>query len=126
MTEDGVLEGSLIAESLRPGTQLVIEGLSVTKIARAGVADTAPGQPPVWTGIWFRAPAGTAAVLTRQLEAALAQPGWYADFRIGEDITVVFPGRSFRYRRGDKAAEQEARTHAASLDIPHNQLDWGQ
>jgi hypothetical protein len=37
---------------------------------------------------------------------------------------VVFPGRVFRYRRGDEAARAQAQEHGRQLGIPEHQLDW--
>ena len=37
---------------------------------------------------------------------------------------VVFPGRIFRYPRGDDVGRAEAETHGRQLAIPESQLDW--
>ncbi len=37
---------------------------------------------------------------------------------------VIFPGRVFRYPRGDHAARTEAEAFAVTLGIPAPQLDW--
>jgi hypothetical protein len=36
----------------------------------------------------------------------------------------VFPGRVFRYPRGDAAAREEAKAFGRELGIPEPQLDW--
>ena len=37
---------------------------------------------------------------------------------------VVFPGRIFRYPRGDRAGRAEAEAYGRQLAIPETQLDW--
>ena len=37
---------------------------------------------------------------------------------------MVFPGRVFRYRRGDVAARQAAQEHGRRCGVPESQLDW--
>jgi len=54
----------------------------------------------------------------------LDQPGWYADFRSDTETFVVFPGRVFRYHRGDAAARAATQTYGSQLGIPQPQLDW--
>jgi hypothetical protein len=38
--------------------------------------------------------------------------------------TVVFPGKVFRYPRGDQAGREEAKAHGRSVGVPEPQLDW--
>jgi hypothetical protein len=37
---------------------------------------------------------------------------------------VVFPGRFFRYPRGDKAGRAQAQSYGRSFGVPEAQLDW--
>jgi hypothetical protein len=37
---------------------------------------------------------------------------------------VIFPGRVFRYRRGDETRRAEAQTYGRQLAVPEPQLDW--
>ena len=37
---------------------------------------------------------------------------------------IVFPGRIFRYPRGDEAARAQAQAYGRQLAIPEPQLDW--
>ena len=55
-----------------------------------------------------------------------ADGGWYADFTSSDHHVVVFAGRVFRYRRGDAAAQAEARAYGRSLGVPDHQLDWSE
>lgn len=52
------------------------------------------------------------------------QPGWYADFRSPTETFVVFPGRIFRYPRGEVTGRAAAEAHGRILGVPGSQLDW--
>ncbi|MEV6302102.1 hypothetical protein AB0M02_21990 [Actinoplanes sp. NPDC051861] len=122
-----MLHGRIIAESLRPGTELAVPGLGLARVARVDVsAGAAPGQPRVWTLIDVVAPGASAGALAGALSAALhTEGGWYADFRDSGDHVVVFAGRIFRYRVGDHAGRQEAIAYGRTVGVPDGQLDWG-
>jgi hypothetical protein len=119
-----MLEGTLIAESLRPGVMLDAVPLTVRAITRAVPGGTTPDQPPTWTLISFEVSESDADSLARALAASLAGPGWYADFRSATQTYVVFPGRVFRYPRGDEAERSKAMAHGRTVAIPDSQLDW--
>jgi hypothetical protein len=119
-----MIEGTLIAESLRAGTNLKNLRLVVRAISRFQVQDTTADQPGTWTTFDFEADEAQAAELAAAFAEALDQPGWYADFRSPAETFVVFPGRVFRYPRGDEAGRAEAQAHGRRLAIPEPQLDW--
>ena len=120
-----VIEGVLIAESLRTGTRLEDVALTVRAIARADDGDTDAGQPLTWTFIEFEAPLEEAERLAAALSRSLDQRlGWYCDFRSATETFVVFAERVFRYRRGDKDGRSNAEAHARSMGVPESQLDW--
>jgi len=120
-----VLDGVLVAESLRTGAVLAGVPPRVTKIARIEVPRAAPGQPRQWTLIDFAADEHDAERLADLLAAALAPTGgWYVNYSTAEEAFVVFPGRIFRYVRGDLGGREQAEIHARSLGIPEAQLDW--
>ena len=120
-----VIEGVLIAESLRTGTRLEDVALTVRAIARADDGDTDAGQPLTWTFIEFEAPLEEAERLAAALSRSLDQRlGWYCDFRSPTETFVVFAERVFRYPRGDKDGRSEAEAHARSVGVPESQLDW--
>ncbi|MEU4424868.1 hypothetical protein AB0F81_29970 [Actinoplanes sp. NPDC024001] len=121
-----MLHGRIIAESLRPGAELDVPGLTLTRVSRQDVSGSvAAGQPPVWTLIDVAAPAASAGPLAAALSTALAaEGGWYADFRDGPDHVVVFAGQIFRYAVGDTAGRQEAVDYGRSVGVPDHQLDW--
>jgi hypothetical protein len=121
-----MIEGTLIAESLRVGTNLENLRLTVRKISRHRQDDTTPGEPEIWTLLEFEAGEADADDLAQTFAGALDyQPvAWYADFRSPAETFVVFPGRIFRYPRGDHAGRAEAEAHGRQLAIPESQLDW--
>ena len=121
-----MLTGRIIIESLRVGSELRIPGLVTTWISRQDVSSsTAPFQPDTWTLLDFEAPDEQYDALVAALSDALAAgQGWYADFRVGDDHVVVYPGRVFRYRAGDSAGRAEAMEYGRKEGIPENQLDW--
>ncbi len=117
-------QGILILESLKVGATLDGHSLLVRKLTRQTVETASPDQPPVWTLLEFEVPDSQAVALAKALSEALDQPGWYADFHNDHENFVVFPGRIFRYPRGDQACRTEAQSHGRTLSIPEPQLDW--
>jgi hypothetical protein len=124
--DDGaMLRGAIVAESLRLGA--VIEGvpLLVRRLERvdAGLGE----QPPHWTLLWFEAADTDADRLAEMLSDALdSDEGWYADFHSDSEVTVVFHGRVFRYRRGDAGERAKVEEYARSVGVPEAQLDWAE
>ncbi|MEY9956770.1 hypothetical protein [Streptacidiphilus sp. MAP5-52] len=120
-----MLQGVLIAESLREGTELADVPLTVIKITRLAVDTIAPGQPRTWTLMEFTAAESDAAVLAEQLAASLSTTGgWYVDFHTQAESFVVFPNRIFRHPRGDADGRRRAQDHGRQIGIPEAQLDW--
>jgi hypothetical protein len=119
-----VIRGAILAESLKPGTGFDGHGMRITRCARYEVTNAADYQPPIWTLIEFEAPASGSDALARELADSLLSPGWYANWNSDAEATVVFPGRIFRYPRGDQAGREEAQAHGRSVGVPESQLDW--
>jgi hypothetical protein len=120
-----MIEGTLIAESIRAGAELAGVRLVTTKISRAAVGDASAGQPELWTLIEFEAPEDDARDLADALARALEeQHGWYADFRTPEETFVVYCGRVFRYPRGDSEGRAEAVAYGRAHGVPEHELDW--
>jgi hypothetical protein len=121
-----MIEGGLIAESLRVGTSLENLDLTVRKISRVQPLDVTPGEPEIWTVLDFVADEAGADELAHTFAATLDdQPvAWYADFRTPAETFVVFPGRIFRYPRGDRVGRAEAEAYGRQLGIAETQLDW--
>jgi hypothetical protein len=119
-----MIEGTLIAESLRTGTKLENLKLSVRAISRSRAVGATAAQPDTWTVLEFEADEAEAEELARAFADALDQPGWYVDFRSPAETFVVYPGRVFRYPRGDDTGRARAQAHGRQLAIPEPQLDW--
>lgn len=121
-----MLKGTLLVESLRVGAELRVAGLTLTRLSRQDFSESvSAGQPPVWTVIGFEADDDVAGVLAQSLsESLLPEGGWYADFKTSHEHLVVFAGRIFRYRRGDRAGRAEAVAYGISVGVPEGQLDW--
>ena len=120
-----MLSGTLLAESIRVGSELSIDGLTVSKIFRKDFPDEPPGMPTTWTFIEFQAEDERADEIAQKLADVLtAQGGWFADFGVGGDHVVIFAGKVFRYRNGDEAGRAEATEYGLSVGCPADQLDW--
>jgi hypothetical protein len=122
--ETFMIEGTLIAESLRVGTTLEDMKLTVRKISRYRADGTTPDQPDIWTTLDFEADEAGARELAEAFAGVLDEPGWYVNFQSPAESFVVFPGRIFRYPRGDQAGRADAEAYGRQLAIPEPQLDW--
>jgi hypothetical protein len=119
-----MIDGTLITESLRVGTTLDDLRLTVRKISRYRAGGTTQDQPAVWTVLEFEAAEEGAAELARAFADGLAEPGWYVNFQSPAESFIVFPGRIFRYPRGDPSGRADAQAHGRRLAIPDPQLEW--
>ena len=119
-----MLQGALIAESIRPGTSLQDLRLIVRQITRHAPDGTTDEQPPVWTDIYFEADQKDAYDLAAKLADALDVYGRYADFRSPTETVVVYRHKIFRYPRGNAAGRAEAVAHGRAHGVPGHQLDW--
>jgi hypothetical protein len=119
-----VVEGTVIVESLRAGTDLRDINITIRNIRRVPVTGVTDEQPAVWSLLDFTVSDDAVSALIAALSAALLERGWYTDLRSDAETFVVFPGRVFRYDRGDHLARARARKFGASLRIPEAQLDW--
>ena len=121
--------GTLIAESLRPGTTLDGGPLTVHVIERVepdNISDEqrAAGIPPRWTLLHFEVADAEAPALADALVAIVDEPGWYVDFHTAAETFVVFAGRAFRYATGDANGRAEAEARARACGVPDAQIDW--
>lgn len=124
-TVSSMIEGTLIAESIRVGEELGAVPLVVRKIRRSPQGDVPAGQPEIWTLIEFEADEQDAGGLADALAKVLEREhGWYVDFRTPEETFVVYSGKAFRYPRGDSAGRAEAEEYGRSVGVPEDQLDW--
>ncbi len=121
----GRIRGVLLAESLQTGASFDGHGMHVIRCSRYAVSGTSEDQPEIWTAIEFDAPEGASELLAEDLSQALAGPGgWYVNWSSADDVTVVFRGKVFRYRRGDQAGRAAAEEHGRKRGVPEAQLDW--
>ncbi|MGI5228612.1 hypothetical protein [Actinoallomurus sp. CA-142502] len=119
-----MLTGVLVAESPREGGVLSGVPLQVRRIERGPAPEPESGQSLRWTILEFAAPEDDAGRLAEALAACLEPAGgWYADFNTAAEAFVVFPGRVFRYPRGDGARRAEVAAYARSVGVPEPQLD---
>jgi hypothetical protein len=123
-----MLHGRLLTESLRVGVDVRVPALRVVRLGRRDVSGSASAaQPRVWTFLDFEAPDEVADELAKALADSLVEEqGWYADFVVGDDHVIVFPGRFFRYAKGDQAGRDAAVEHGRAAGVPAHQLDWGE
>jgi hypothetical protein len=120
-----MIEGTLIAESIRVGEELEGVRLVTRKISRSAAGDASVGQSELWTFIEFEAEDSDASLLAHALAKVLdRQCGWYTDFRTPDETFVVYSGRVFRYPRGDSSGRAEAVAYGRSVGVPEHQLDW--
>jgi len=120
-----MIDGTLIAESLRAGTNLEDLSLTVRKISKYRAAGTTPEQPEVWTVFEFEADEAAGDDLAQAFAGALDDdPVWYVNFQSPSLAYVVYPGKIFRYPRGDQAGRERAQAYGRQKAIPEPQLDW--
>jgi hypothetical protein len=62
------------------------------------------------------------AAQTNPSDGASAQS---ASYRCHRPTLVVFAGKVFRYRKGDRAARDEVVAYGRAAGTPEHQLDWG-
>jgi hypothetical protein len=73
-----MLQGTLIAESIRPGTSLDDLNLIVRQITRHAPDGTTDEQPPIWTDIYFAWASGGAAVCVVPVPPGVRRALWVA------------------------------------------------
>jgi hypothetical protein len=119
-----MFSGALIMESLRAGTRLPDLNVTVREIYRFRPEGTAAYQPDTWSVVELEVSDADMPMLAERLAVGLLEPGWYASFRSPVETFIVFPGRVFRYPRGDEAGRTEAQAHGRIVGVPERQLDW--
>ncbi len=118
-----MIEGTLMAESLRIGAEVETK-LTLRRISKYRAEGTTPEQPDVWTVLAFEADETNGDGLAIAFADALEEGPWYVNFQSPATSFVVFPGRIFRYPRGDAEGRLDAQDHGRRLGIPDPQLDW--
>ncbi len=123
-----MIKGTLIVESLREETSLTEFRFIVTEVSRGrpklSPQQIAAGIAPVWCVIVFEIEDDRAEQLAGVLARELDPIGWYANFSSPRETYIIYPGRVFRYPRGDPQRRAEAQEYGRRLGIPEPQLDW--
>jgi hypothetical protein len=120
-----MIEGALIAESIRPGSRLAGVPMTVREIRRYTLTEPGPDQPSTWTLLEFEAADAQAGPLATALAGCLLRDGgWYCDFHSDTDKYVVYADRVFHYRRDDEAGHAAAADYGRAVGVPERQLDW--
>lgn len=115
------LSGTLIVEILNVESVIDVP-LTITRLQRlASWPDSGSAR---WTIIDFVCPESHTDRLAEQLATSMMPGGYYADFATDSVKYVVFPNRTFRYRRDDEEARAAAQAHARRAGVPEARLQW--
>ncbi len=114
-------KGILLKESLKD--ESVLEDLEVVKTETWNVENAADYQPDVWTAVYFKGEADEADETAERLSGVL-KPRWYINFSVDNKVYLMFPGKVFKYEKGDKKEREKIKEYARSLNISESQLDW--
>ena len=114
--------GLLLKESLKDKD--VLDLIQITKTETWNVDNATDFQPKIWTAIYFEGDESKIDFIASKLSQSLKER-WYINISTENDAYVIFPNKIFKYTEGDKQKEREAIEYGKSLDIPNNQLDWG-
>ena len=118
-----MLKGLLLKESL---IQLdILNRLQVTGSETWNIQNPADYQPSVWTAVRFETDDRQADHLAEELSRFL-KPRWFIDASTDSLVYVIFPGKVFKYPKGDQEQREVARQYGLRLEIPERQLDWGE
>ena len=60
----------------------------------------------------------------KELSNQLKPEKWYAHFWDEQNITAIFPGKTFKFSRTDKTTWQPAIEYGQGIGIPPEQLDF--
>ncbi|MFL7793603.1 MAG: hypothetical protein AB8I69_15785 [Anaerolineae bacterium] len=118
-----MFKGLLLLESLRD--EGVLDLVKVTKIEVWDVENAVDWQPKRWTAISLEGESERADEVAEAMGQAI-KPAWYANFSTETHVYVVFEGRVFKYVKGDAKARAEAQSHAITVGVPGDQVDWGE
>ncbi len=116
--------GLIIREGLKPDTILEEIGLKIVKTKEWNVGKRAADfQPTTWHAIYVEGDEERIGSVADEISRTLL-PKWYANFSNTTTEYVVFPGKVFIHKKGDKEDAAEAIEYGRSLGLPEHQLDW--
>jgi hypothetical protein len=125
LTQDDIIfKGLILKESLEDTR--VLDLLHITRTETWQVSNAAQHQPAAWTALSFEANESQADSLARHMSRSLKAEGWYVNASTATHVYVIFPGKVFKYRKGDTAQRETAKRYGRSLSIPESQLDWSE
>jgi hypothetical protein len=116
-----MFRGLLLKESLNELS--LLDSLQITKTETWQVSNAVPGQPTTWTAITFAAADSEVDELAGRISLAL-KAKWYVNGSTDVLVYVIFPGKVFKYRKGDAEQRAAAQAFGRSVGIPEGQLDW--
>jgi hypothetical protein len=118
-----MFQGTLIVESMIPGSTLTGVPLVVREVSRS---EPLPNrEPTIWSAIEFEGDDSVAEALADRLAAILDhEGGWYANFSSASETFVVYHGKIFRYPRGDAEGRAQAQAYGRAHGVPERELDW--
>jgi hypothetical protein len=123
-----MIRGTILLESLRADAKITGFRFVVREVRRGrpklSPQQVAAGIPAIWSAIDFELKDEKAGEFAQTLSEILDPVGWYVNFSSDTETYVIFPGRVFRYKRGDPQGRAEAQAHGRTLGIPEHQLDW--
>jgi hypothetical protein len=119
-----MLKGLILKESLED-TRL-LGRLTITRTETWQVGNAAEYQPSVWTAVSFEVDEGQAESIAEEISRSLKAQGWYVNASTETLVYVIFPGKVFKYVKGDGAQREAARSYGRLLNIPESQLDWSE
>lgn len=99
-------------------------GLRIVKTKRWIIGERATEfQPKIWHAIFVEGAEERIDSVANKISRTLL-PKWYANFSDTTTEYVVFPGKVFKHKKGDKEDATEAIEYGRSLGLPEHQLDW--
>jgi hypothetical protein len=119
-----MLQGLILKESLEDTG--VLDLVHITRTETWQVSNATEHQPATWTALSFEADESQADSLAEQLSRSLKAQGWYVNASTTTHVYVIFPGKVFKYGKGDTAQRETAKRYGQSLNIPESQLDWSE
>jgi hypothetical protein len=118
-----MFKGLVLRESLKDQRLLKLAQLTGTEEWRPD--NRVPFQPEVWTALYLEGVDTEVDEFARRLSIAIKRK-WYANLDCGDFVYVVYSGRIFKYRRGDRDSRAAAQEYGRAVGIPESQLDWGE
>ena len=116
--------GLIIKESLASDTILTESGLKILKTETWDIGERrAAFQPDTWSAIFIEGSEEKMDEFVGKLAQTIL-PKWYANISDSMTEYVIFHGKVFKHRKGDKTDAAAAVKYGRSVGIPDHQLDW--